>query len=118
MNPQATTQIAFTVVPYVQGSRGGLKPGDIIQCRNRETAELRAEKLMASGRVLGVDVVCEAAHPALDEYGEAEYLVRPGRVPQRGCPARSAEVDRPLTKYILHNLRPGCGGGGSPKVCH
>jgi hypothetical protein len=84
MNPQATTQIAFTVVPYVQGSRGGLKPGDIIQCRNRETAELRAEKLMASGRVLGVDVVRQTADPALDEYGEPEYLLRLGRVPELG----------------------------------
>lgn len=84
-NPKTqTARITFIVQSYVSGARGTLKAGDQIVAPSEQNARARAEKLMAAGRVLGVDVVKQSADPEAGEYGEPEYLVRLGRVPDLG----------------------------------
>jgi LmbE family N-acetylglucosaminyl deacetylase len=78
--PKAT----FIVVTYVAGARGALKVSDQIQSPSEENARIRAEKLMAAGKVLGVDVIKQIADPEAGEYEEPEYIVRLGRVPELG----------------------------------
>lgn len=78
------SKTTFCVVSYVAGSRGSLKVGEQIACRDEANAYARAEKLMAAGKVLGVDVVKQTADPEAGDYGEPEYLSRLGRVPEFG----------------------------------
>lgn len=79
-----TSKTTFCVVTYIAGARGALKVGEQIACRDEANANSRAEKLMAGGRVLGVDVVKQTADPDAGDYGEPEYLSRLGRVPEFG----------------------------------
>ncbi|MDB5406113.1 MAG: hypothetical protein JWL84_1025 [Rhodospirillales bacterium] len=78
--PKAT----FIVVSYVAGARGALKVGEQIQSPSEQNARIRAEKLMATEKVLGVDVVKQVADPEAGDYAEPEYLVRLGRFPEFG----------------------------------
>ncbi len=79
-----TTRTTYVVQTYIAGARGALKIGEQIACTSEQNGRARAEKLMAAGRVLGVDVVKQIADPEAGEYGEPEYLVRVGRVPELG----------------------------------
>lgn len=74
----------YFVQTYVRGARGSLKPDVQFPCRDEPSAKVRAEKIMAAGRVLGVDVVRQTADTAAGDYGEPEYLVRLGEVPLLG----------------------------------
>ncbi len=78
------SKTTFCVVSYVAGARGALKVGEQIACRDEANAHVRAEKLMATGKVLGVDVVKQTADAEAGDYGEPEYLSRLGRVPEFG----------------------------------
>lgn len=68
--------------PYVRGARGALKPGPAIACRNAAEAERRAEKAMATGRILGGHVVRCMADEEAGDYGEPEFLAAYGQVPE------------------------------------
>lgn len=81
---EGSTRTTYVVQTYVAGARGSLKIGEQIACTSEQNGRARAEKLMAAGRVLGVDVVKQIADPEAGEYGEPEYLVRVGRVPELG----------------------------------
>jgi hypothetical protein len=84
-NPRARTgRTSFIVQSYVSGARGALKAGDQVVAESEQNARARADKLMAAGRVLGVDVVRQSADPEAGDYGEPEYLLRLGRVPDLG----------------------------------
>ena len=76
------TRTTYIVQTYVAGARGALKVAEQIPCISEQNARARAEKLMAAGRILGVDVVKQIADPEAGEYGEPEYLARLGRVPE------------------------------------
>ena len=78
------SKTTFVVVTYVAGARGALKVADQIPCHSEQNATARAEKIMALGRVLGVDVVKQVADAEAGDYGEPEYLQRLGRVPDLG----------------------------------
>jgi hypothetical protein len=77
-----TESVAFVVVGYAAGKRGALRVAEQTQCSSEGSARMRAERLMESGRVLGVDVVRQVCDPELGEYPEPEYLCRLGRVPE------------------------------------
>jgi hypothetical protein len=77
-------QISYVVQTYVKGARGALRPGEQLPCRNEAHARVRADRLMAAGRILGVDVVRQTADLEAGEYGEPEYLARIGQVPELG----------------------------------
>ena len=68
--------------PYLQGKRGGMKPGTAIACRNPAEAQLRAEKAMAAGTVVGCHVVRIMADEEAGDYGEPEFLNAYGTVPE------------------------------------
>lgn len=68
--------------PYVQGRRGGLKPGQPVACRSSADAERRAEKAMASGMAVGAHVVRIMADEEAGDYGEPEFLGTFGTVPE------------------------------------
>jgi hypothetical protein len=70
--------------PYVTGKRGGVIPGPPIACRNREEAARRAEKAMAAGAAIGGHVVQMTADEEVGDYGEPEYLLTVGMVPEQG----------------------------------
>ena len=73
-----TTQ--YFCQPY-SAQKGGIKPEPAILCSSETNARLRAEKIMANNRAVGVDVVRQEADANLGEYGEPEFLVRLGRTP-------------------------------------
>ena len=81
---QSGSMTGYLVQTYLTGARGTLKAAEQIQCRSEDQARTRAEKLMAAGRVLGVDVVRQISDPEAGEYSEPEFLVRLGRVPEEG----------------------------------
>ena len=77
-----TESVAFVVVGYAAGKRGALRVAEQMQRSSEGAARLRADRLMETGRVLGVDVVRQECNPDLGEYPEPEYLCRLGRVPE------------------------------------
>jgi hypothetical protein len=81
---EETGRTTYIVQTYIAGARGALKVGEQIRCPSEQNARARAEKLMMAGRILGVDVVKQITNPEAGEYGEPEYLVRVGRVPELG----------------------------------
>lgn len=83
-NNKTGAQTSFVVVTYVAGARGALKVAEQIACHSEQNAHARADKIMAGGKVLGVDIVKQTADPEAGEYGEPEYLTRLGRVPEFG----------------------------------
>jgi hypothetical protein len=74
-------QTAFIVQTYVSGARGALKIGDQLSCTTELAARVRADKIWALGKVLGVEVVRQTADPEAGDYGEPEHLLRLGKVP-------------------------------------
>ena len=68
--------------PYVEGKRGGLKPGQPVACRNPADAERRAEKAIESRTIVGAHVVRVMADEEAGDYGEPEFLHVYGRVPE------------------------------------
>lgn len=72
----------FIFQPYVEGKRGGLKAAPPIACRNAEEGQRRAEKAMASGAIVGGQVVRVMADEEAGDYGEPEFLHVYGRVPE------------------------------------
>ena len=68
--------------PYTVGKRGALKPGAPVACRNPAEAERRAEKGMASGTIVGGQIVRVMADEEAGDYGEPEFLSNYGRVPE------------------------------------
>jgi hypothetical protein len=81
---KAGPKVTFIVVTYVAGARGALKVSEQIQSPSEQNARIRADKLIATGKILGVDVVKQIADPEAGEYAEPEYLLRLGRVPELG----------------------------------
>ena len=75
-----TERIVFQ--PYTLGKRGGLKPGPAVACRNAAQAELRAERAMESGTIVGAQVVRIMADEEAGDYSEPEYLKSYGQVPE------------------------------------
>ncbi len=75
-----TPRIIFQ--PYVEGKRGGLKPGQPVACRNPADAERRAEKAIESRTIVGAHVVRVMADEEAGDYGEPEFLHVYGRVPE------------------------------------
>jgi hypothetical protein len=67
--------------PYVAGQRGKLLAGQAVLCRSADEAGRRAEKAMASGRVLGAHIVRTFDDEATGEFGVPEYLSQYGKVP-------------------------------------
>lgn len=76
----ASSQIVYQ--PYVAGARGNLKAGVAVACRTPEEGIRRAERALASGSILGAEVVRMTHDTAADELGEPEYLGKFGRVPE------------------------------------
>lgn len=74
----------YLVQTYVRGARGALTPDAQVPCRDENAARMRAERIMAAGMVLGVDVVRQVVDATAGDYGEPEYLVRLGEVPAIG----------------------------------
>jgi hypothetical protein len=77
-------QTNYLVQTYVRGARGALKPDAHVPCRDETAARMRAERIMAAGRILGVDVVRQVVDATAGDYGEPEYLLRLGEVPSIG----------------------------------
>ncbi len=75
----STTQVIYQ--PFVAGARGVLKAGIPIACRSADEGLRRAERAMAGGSVLGVQVV-RMTHDDAGEFGEPEYLGTFGLVPE------------------------------------
>jgi len=75
---------SYFVQTYIKGSRSVLRADQQIPCLSEAHARVRAEKIMTAGHVLGVDVVRQSSDPDAGEYGEPEYLVRLGQVPEIG----------------------------------
>jgi tryptophan synthase alpha subunit len=69
--------------PYVEGKRGALKAGVAMACRNPAEAERRAEKAMASGAIVGAQIVRVLADAEAGDFGDPEFLRSYGRVPER-----------------------------------
>jgi hypothetical protein len=67
--------------PYTEGKRGALKPGSPVACRNPEEGYRRAEKGMASGAIVGGQVVRVMADEEAGDFSEPEFLGVYGRVP-------------------------------------
>ncbi len=75
----STVQIIYQ--PYVAGSRGALKPGLPTACRSPEDGRRRAERAMASGSILGAQVVRMTHDDDAGEFGDPEFLGTFGDVP-------------------------------------
>jgi hypothetical protein len=78
----AIEQLVF-FQPYLRGPRGGIKPGQAVPCRDTAQAELRAEKAMATGRIIGGHVVRCLTDAEAGDYGEPEFLNSYGEVPSQ-----------------------------------
>jgi hypothetical protein len=76
----ATERIIFQ--PYLRGRRGALQPGVPIACRNADEGTRRAEKAMAAGSVVGAHVVRVTNDEEAGVYGDPEYLLALGAVPE------------------------------------
>lgn len=83
-NNKTGAKTSFVVVTYIAGARGALKVAEQILCHSEQNAHARADKIMAGGKVLGIDIVKQTADPEAGDYGEPEYLTRLGRVPEFG----------------------------------
>lgn len=70
--------------PYIKGKRGNLVPGPQVACRNPEEAIRRAERAIAAGSVAGAHVVRVLADEGAGDFGEPDYLVAFGTVPEPG----------------------------------
>lgn len=68
--------------PYIEGKRGGLKPGQPVACRTPADGERRAEKAMENGTIVGAQIVRVLADEEVGDYGEPEFLSVYGRVPE------------------------------------
>jgi len=66
---------------YKKTTKGQLVVDETIECRSELAAEMRAEKIWASGNHEGVDAVMLAADPDLGEYDEPKFITRFGAVP-------------------------------------
>ena len=75
----STTQIVYQ--PYVAGPRGTLKAGPAIACRSTEEGLRRAERAVASGSILGAQVVRMTHDDDAGEFADPEFLGKVGRVP-------------------------------------
>ncbi len=75
----STTQIIYQ--PYLAGPRGVLKPGPAIACRSAEEGLRRAERALASGSILGAQVVRMTHDDDAGEFGDPEFLGTVGQVP-------------------------------------
>lgn len=77
-----SVQSRVIVQPYARGPKGGLKPDTAIPVRDAAAGLARAERMMADGRFLGVDVVQVEADEEAGDYSEPVYLARLGQVPE------------------------------------
>jgi hypothetical protein len=76
----STTQVIYQ--PYIPGPRGSLKAGPAVACRSPEEGLRRAERALASGSILGAQVVRMSHDGDADEFGEPEIFGKLGRVPE------------------------------------
>lgn len=76
------TKTQIIVQPYTAGKKGILSPGPAIQVKTAEAGRLRAERMMAGGRVAGVAVVQAEADDEAGDYVEPVFLARLGQVPR------------------------------------
>ena len=76
----ATERIIFQ--PYTSGRGSNLVAGQAVLCRTADNAKQRAEKAMAGGRIVGAHVIRVLEDAAAGDFGEPEYLVTFGRVPE------------------------------------
>ncbi|MDR3435746.1 hypothetical protein [Telmatospirillum sp.] len=74
-------ETVFICQPYVRGARASLKAEQPIPYKVAEQALLRAQRMMASGHFVGVDVVRQTADPEIGDYDEPVFLERLGSVP-------------------------------------
>ena len=61
--------------------RGSLKAGVAMACRSAEDGLRRAERALASGSILGAQVVRMTHDDDAGEFGDPEFLGTVGRVP-------------------------------------
>lgn len=76
----ATTRIIFQ--PYTTGARGKLVAGAPIACRDEAEGHRRAEKAMAGGKVVGVQLVRVVSDEDAGDFGEPQFLASLGTVPE------------------------------------
>ena len=62
-----------------------LTPVEAFSVASAEAALERANRLLESGRYVGVDAYAVTTEPDGDEYGETKHLARLGRVPNAEC---------------------------------
>lgn len=74
-----TERIIFQ--PYTAGRGDRLLPGEAVLCRTVDNAQQRAEKAMASSRIVGGQIIRVLEDAMAGDYGEPEYLASFGRVP-------------------------------------
>lgn len=75
-------QTQIIVQPYVSGTKGALTPAAAIKVNTADAGRVRAQRIMATGRVIGVDVVQTEADSEAGDYSEPVFLARLGQVPQ------------------------------------
>jgi hypothetical protein len=72
----------FIYQPYLRGRRGAVSPGPAVSCRNEAEALRRAERAMAGAQVIGAHVVRVLADEDAGDFGEPEFLLAVGIVPE------------------------------------
>ena len=75
-------RIVFVMQTFKPGARGSLTPAEALPCRTEDEARRRAERAMATGRVVGAHVVKQEVDEEAGDYGEPTILTTFGRVPE------------------------------------
>ncbi|MDZ5448902.1 hypothetical protein [Labrys sp. ZIDIC5] len=77
----------FVVLPFVEGMRGRLLPGEAREARDRD----HAIKLAAAiGLSVGAIAFSRTGDPDLGEFQDAEIIAEVGRIPPAGAEAYAA----------------------------
>jgi hypothetical protein len=81
MEKLVAERTVFVMQTYRRDDKGTLRPADTVLCRDESDACRRAERALATGRVLGANIVRQVIDETAGDYGEPEFLARFGVVP-------------------------------------
>jgi hypothetical protein len=83
-------QTYFVVLPLVAGRKGRIAEGEPVPCASGVSAIKTAQRIMASGRALGVIAFSKTGDPDTGDYEDAVVLTVLGSVPPEVLEARAA----------------------------
>ena len=75
------TETRYIVQTYILDKKSNPVPSMAHICETQMAAERRAEKVMNSGKIIGVHLICQTGIPEFDEYEEPVVMLALGRVP-------------------------------------